>query len=179
MEILLGALLIFAMRVLDVSVGTIRVLFVMRGRKWTAAILGLFEAAIFVAAVSKVVTDLDLGKMVGYAAGYATGVLVGISIEQWIGAGQVVVRIITREHAVALRDRLFAEGFGVTAVRAEGRQREVLLLFIVCHRRRADALMTIADEIDPSAFVTVDEVSEAFGGYMRPMAVRGLGFLKK
>lgn len=179
MEVFLGALFIFMLRVVDVSIGTLRVLFVMRGKKWVAAGLGLFESAILITAMSQVIKNLNTPKIVGYAAGYAAGILVGISIEQWIAAGQVMVRVISKERATALRDRLFAEGFGVTTVRGEGREAEVLVLFIVSQRRRTDAMLKTIRDMDPHAFVTIDAINLAIGGYMRSSAMSSLMSLKK
>lgn len=179
MSILLGALLIFVLRVVDVSIGTLRVLFVMRGKKWIAACLGLCESAIFITAMSKVVRDLTTPKMFGYAAGYAAGILVGISIEQWIAAGQVQVRIVSRANASTLRDRLRDAGFGVTAVRGEGRDDEVLILFVVCLRKRTQAVLDMVKEVDAHAFVTIDAINQAIGGYVRSSALASPMALKK
>ena len=179
MSILLGALFIFSLRVIDVSIGTLRVLYVMRGHKWIAAGLGLVESAIFITAMSQVVANLNAPKMIGYAAGYAAGILVGISIEQWIAAGHVLARIISRSEATVLRDRLFSEGYGVTAVRGEGHEADVQILFIVSPRRRTDALAKTVKSVDPQAFVTIDAISQAIGGYLRPSALAGRLSLKK
>ena len=179
MAILLSALFIFCLRVIDVSIGTLRVLFVMRGSKWAAAALGLVEASIFILAISHVMKDLSGPKMIAYAAGYSCGILVGISIEQWIAAGQVMVRVISKSHAEPLRDRLRAEGFGVTTVRGEGRDHEVMILFIVSARKRTQSLLKIAHEVDPQAFVTIDSISMAIGGYMRQGAMSSAMAVKK
>ena len=179
MAIFLGALFIFCLRVIDVSVGTLRMLFVMRGMKWVAASLGLVESAIFITAMAKVMQDLTAPKMIGYAAGYAGGILVGISIEQWIAAGQVMARVISKSHAEQLRDTLRAAGFGVTAVRGEGRADEVLILFVVCERKRTEPLLRLVREVDKEAFVTIDSISLAIGGYMRQGAMTSALALKK
>jgi len=114
--LLLGALKIFLLRVGDVSIGTVRVLFSMRGKRWVAAGLGLFESGIFVTAIASVFKDLNSNpwKMLGYAAGFAAGTFLGISIEQWIGSGTIMARILTRLAPEALTDVLRAQEFGVT-----------------------------------------------------------------
>jgi uncharacterized protein YebE (UPF0316 family) len=166
MSILLGALLIFSLRVVDVSIGTVRVLFVMRGKKWVAAGLGVLEAGVFITAMTQVFKDMSPPKMVGYAAGYAVGILVGISVEQWIAAGQVMLRVISMTHPHELRDRLRREGFGVTAVRGEGRQAEVLILFVVIQRKHTEKVLELIKSIDVNSFVTIDAITEAIGGYI-------------
>src|SRR5205085_10191130 len=95
--LLLGALEICLLRVSGVSSGTVRVLFSMRGSRWTAAGLGLFESGIFVTAIASVFRHLDnRWNMAGYAVGFAAGTFLGITIEQWLGPGTIMARILTR-----------------------------------------------------------------------------------
>ena len=119
------------------------------------------------------------GAMVGYAAGYAVGILVGISVEQWIAAGQVMLRVISKTHPQVLRDTLRNDGFGVTAVRGEGRQAEVLILFVVIQRKHTDKVLTLIKSVDAAAFVTIDSITEAIGDYIRPWASPSALSMKK
>src|SRR5436305_850946 len=140
--LLLGALKIFALRVLDVSIGTVRVLFAMNGRRWVAAGLGLIESGIFVVAIAGVFSDLhNPWKMAGYAAGFATGTFLGISIEQWIGSGTIMARILSRTATAALSTALRERGFGVTVLSGEGRAGEIHVLLILAPRRRTHELL--------------------------------------
>jgi uncharacterized protein YebE (UPF0316 family) len=168
LESLLGALAIFALRVTDVSLGTIRSLFTIRGYRLVAGCLGIAESGIFIFAISRVIASAgqDTFKMVGYATGFATGTVLGITIERWIGSGTILVRVISPKHAVRLRAMLLNEGFGVTAIRGEGREGEVVVLFIVAPRKRGKIVIQLVKEIDPEAFMTIEPVSQAIGGYM-------------
>ncbi len=70
----LYAAAIFFLRVADMSLDTLRLLFVVRGRRGLAWVLGFFESAIFVVAVSSVITNLGNPlNVIGFAAGFATG----------------------------------------------------------------------------------------------------------
>jgi uncharacterized protein YebE (UPF0316 family) len=110
--------------------------------------------------------------MVGWAAGFATGTVVGISIEQWIASGSILVRCISRNHALRLRELLHSEGFGVTAVQGQGRDGNVLVIFVVAARRRGGELLKIIDAIDPEAFITIEPVSRAIGGWVQLATAR-------
>jgi uncharacterized protein YebE (UPF0316 family) len=167
-ESLLGAALIFCLRIGDVSLGTMRSLFVFRGHRWIAALLGALEAGIFIFAISRVLATAgqDPVRMVGYARGFAAGPLLGMTVERWIASGTVLVRVISPRHAVRLRALLINEGFGVTAVRGEGKDGEVTILFVVAPRRRGKVVIRLVRELDPEVFITIEPVSQAIGGHM-------------
>ncbi|MDQ3030429.1 MAG: DUF5698 domain-containing protein [Actinomycetota bacterium] len=167
MEPILGALLIFGLRICDVSIGTLRSLYVVRGIRRVAVPLAFAESMIWIFAMSKIMGEItaeNYYNMFAYSAGFATGTLLGITIERWIASGWILVRIITKEDALtqAIRGR----DFGVTEVQGEGRFGEQALLFIVAPRRRGNELLELVREIDKSAFVTVDAVNTAMGGYL-------------
>src|SRR5512137_1444260 len=106
-QALLGAGLIFLLRVMDMSLDTLRVLVVMRGRKGIAWILGFFQALIFVLAISSVLKNLDNPlNIIGYAAGFATGNVVGMWIEERLAIGHVKISIVTQRLGAALSDSL-------------------------------------------------------------------------
>jgi uncharacterized protein YebE (UPF0316 family) len=165
MEAILGGLLIFLLRLCDVSLGTLRSLYVVRGDRRWAVPLAFGESLIWVIAISRIMKDVNNAyNILAYAGGYAAGCYMGITIERWIASGWILVRIITKSDALtsAIRER----DFGVTQVKGEGRQGEQMLLFIVAPRRRGDELLTLVNEKDASAFVTVDAVDPALGGYL-------------
>lgn len=170
-NLLLGTLMIFALRVTDVSIGSMRVIYMVRGQRLVAALLGFLESGIFIVAISQVLRPpIEWPKMVGYACGFATGTALGVTVERWIAAGHLMVRIISREKFAELRERLMACGFGVTALNGEGREGQRQILFIVAQRRRGDELLRIVQEIDAQAFVTIDPVSRAIGGHIPHVA---------
>ena len=173
MEQLAGALLIFVLRIGDVSVGTMRMLYAVRGRRSVVAALGLLESGIFIFAISRVFKTIDENpwNMVGYAFGYSAGTFVGMTVEQWIGSGWILARVITRDQPDALLKALREANFGVTAVAGHGgRDTDVLILFVVSARRRAKRLLELIRQIDPDAFVTTDAVNLATGGYVPHVA---------
>jgi uncharacterized protein YebE (UPF0316 family) len=161
------ALGIFAMRICDVSIGTVRVIYTIRGRRAISALLGIIESGIWVFAISRIFKYVsDPITMVGWALGFGLGTVLGITIEKWIATGHILMRIISVEHAAKLRDTLMQEHIGVTALAGEGRNGEVQVLFVVAPRRRGKELLGIVQRIDPDAFVTIDPINQAIGGYM-------------
>ena len=167
MDAILGALLIFGLRICDVSIGTLRSLYVVRGERKVAVPLAFVESLIWIFAMSKIMGQITTGNyynMFAYSAGFATGTLLGITIERWIASGWILVRIITKEDALTLAIR--ERDFGVTEVQGEGRFGEQSLLFIVAPRRRGNELLELVRETDAQAFVTVDAVNTAMGGYL-------------
>lgn len=166
LKIVLIALGIFLLRICDVSIGTVRVIFTIKGYRAVSAILGVVESFIWILAISQVMKYVNHPlSMLGWACGFATGTVVGISLEKWIGTGSVMVRIISRKHAIRLKELLAAEGFGVTALAGHGVGGEVLVLFVVLPRKRERQLVEMVQQIDDEAFMTVESVNQTFGGF--------------
>jgi len=165
------ALLVFSLRLIDVSVGTLRVLFTVRGQALRAAGLGAIEAGVFIFAISRVFKYVDSPlAMAGYALGFAAGTALGITLEKWIAVGLLLVRVISRDMVEQLDQSLRAAGFGVTRFTGEGREGPVAMLFIVTQRKRGDELLGVVRTVDADAFVTVESVNVAVGGYI-PMSL--------
>ena len=156
---LVVCLLIILARLGDVTLGTIRTVAIINGRRGIAWILGFFEVLIWIYAVSAVLQDGIQSPFIAlsYAFGFATGNYLGITVEKWIGQGEQVVRIFTRrgpEMATGLR-RL---GFGVTELAGEGRDGRVDVLFVKARRKDTIRVTTFAREFDEPCFYTVDNI---------------------
>jgi uncharacterized protein YebE (UPF0316 family) len=165
---ILGALGIFALRVGDMSLDTVRVLFVMRGRKKLAWILGFFQSLIFVIAISSVLTHLNNPlNVIGYAAGFATGNVVGILIEERLAIGHILLTIISSTRGASIADHLRSSGFGVTEVGARGKDGAVSVLHCSVMRKDIDNVETIILETDPQAFTTSGDVRSVRRGFWR------------
>jgi uncharacterized protein YebE (UPF0316 family) len=171
MELLLGALLIYCLRIVDVSIGTLRTLYMVRGDRLRAVPLAFCESLVWVIAISKIMAKVNENRwlLLAYAAGFATGTFTGITIERWIASGWILARIVgvAQEHSLAkaIRDA----GFGVTALKADGREREQCILFVVAPRKRGEELLSLIRSVDADAFVTIDSVQTAMGGYLPQM----------
>jgi uncharacterized protein YebE (UPF0316 family) len=163
-----SAVLIFCLRVCDMSLDTLRVLFVMRDRKAIAWVLGFFQAAVFVIAISSVLTHLDNPwNLLGYAAGFATGNVVGMWIEGRLAVGHVQLSIISSRLGTAIADRMRAEGFAVTEIPARGKDGMVTLLSCSVLRKKVPQVRQILNEVDESAFITAEDVRPVRRGFWR------------
>ncbi len=167
MDALISALAIFALRLVDVPISTIRVMLMVRGQRREAAVLAFFESLVWIVAISQVFKRLDSPlNMVAFALGFAAGTSLGMVLEAWLAPGQVLVRAITRERPQELIERLRESGFGVTVVAGEGKVGGVAILFIVAPRRKTGELLEAIRAHDPKAFVTVEGVQRAIGGHL-------------
>lgn len=167
-EAWLGALLIFVLRVGDMSLDTVRVLTVVRGRKGVAWILGFFQSAIFVIAITRVLDNLDNPlNIIGYAAGFATGNVVGMLIEEWMAIGYVNVRIISTRRGAAIAERMRSEGYAVTEIPARGKDGMVTLINSSVMRRNVERVHKMVEEVDPEAFITAEDVRRVRRGFWR------------
>jgi len=163
---LLIAFGIFALRICDVSIGTVRVIFTIKGFRVVSAVLGVVESGVWIFAISRVMKYVeDPVSMIGWACGFAAGTVIGISLEKWIGTGSVIVRIISRNHAIRLKELLASEGYGVTTLAGQGVGGDVLVLFVVTPRKRERNLIQMTRQIDDEAFITVESVNSTFGGF--------------
>src|SRR5690554_4207397 len=110
-----GPLVIFCLRIVDVSLATLRMLLAVRGFKYIAPVIGFFEVMIWVLAVGTVIRHLGSPMhLIGYAGGFATGTLVGLMLEERMAFGMATVRVVSRYGGVELAEALRERGFGVT-----------------------------------------------------------------
>jgi uncharacterized protein YebE (UPF0316 family) len=165
-------LIVFAARVTDVSLGTLRIIFTSRGRRNIAPLLGFVEVFIWIVVVSQVVKNVhSIPAYLGYAAGFAVGTYVGMKIEERLALGTLVIRIILSQGGDALAQRLRAEGYGVTVVNGMGATGEVKLLYTVIQRKNMEKAVQIIKSINPRAFYSVEELRTAESGIF-PLPVR-------
>lgn len=156
------ALLIMLARIGDVSLGTLRTVCVVQGRRKLAISLSFFEVLLWVLVASKVMTNLSQQPIyaLAYALGYSTGCFVGMTIEKRVALGDQVVRVFTH-HGGALAGALRREGFRVTEFEGIGRDGPITLLFLQVSRRQANGLAAKLHALDPSCYYVVDDIRAA------------------
>lgn len=155
-------LIIFFARMMDVTLGTLRIVFVARGRKKIAPLLGFFEVLIWLLAIGQVMQNLNnVVCYLAWAGGFAMGNLAGILIEEKLALGLQVVRIITAGHSGELAQKLHAQGFGVTRVDAHGINGRVDLIFTIIRRKDVNILRSTIRQEDPHAFYSIEDVRSA------------------
>ncbi|HXY31949.1 MAG TPA: DUF2179 domain-containing protein [Gemmatimonadaceae bacterium] len=160
-----GPVIIFFLRICDVSLDTMRVLFTVRGQRAVAAVLGFFQALIWIVAVGNAIKHLDsIWHILAYAAGFGTGTLVGITIERALAYGLTAVRIVSQHGGVEIADALRARGYGVTEMPGYGRDGSVEIVSSVVQRQHLDDIIAIVEQYDPNAFVTSEQPHILRGG---------------
>ena len=152
-------LLIFLARVVDVSINTLRIMFVLNGKKTIAPILGFFEALIWLLAIGQIFQNINNPmSYVAYAGGYAMGTYVGMVIEERLALGRVLVRVITPEPLPELVEYMKEKEFRFTSVGAEGRYGKVILMFTVIKREMLKSFISKLKESHEKAFYTIESV---------------------
>lgn len=152
-------LLIFFARVVDVSLGTMRIIFVSRGIKLLAPFIGFFEVIIWLLAIRIIMQNLNNPICyIAYGAGFGTGNYIGIFLERRMAVGRGILRIITRKDASELIQALRDQGFGVTSLVAEGSEGNVNLIFMVIRRADFRKITELVQKFNPQAFYTLEDV---------------------
>lgn len=152
-------LLIFLARICDVTIGTIRIIFVSKGQKILAPILGFFEVLIWITAMGEIMQNLDRWYYyLFYAAGFATGNYFGIILEEKLAMGYVSLRLITKRTAAELIEVIKSKGYGLTYMPAIGSTGEVHVLFITLKRSELGNLTTLINQLNPTAFYTIEDM---------------------
>jgi uncharacterized protein YebE (UPF0316 family) len=168
-----AALTIFLLRSLDVSLGTIRTVYAVEGRRRLAAAFGFFEAGTFVTAAGIVFTGpLDVAKMVGYAAGFALGTALGVTIVLRLKLGAATVRIISPTGPIGLADALERAGFTLSIFDGEGSGGRIRLILTVVRKRDLERLVGVARPWLDHCFVTVGEEPLHLATYPAAAALR-------
>ena len=158
-SVMILALLIFFARVTDVTIGTMRIIFVSRGFRFIAACAGFFEILVWLFALSQIMTNLDSWvNYVAYASGFAVGNFIGITIEQRLALGYLVVRIFTQRDGTTLDGNLRKANFVVTSVDAEGGRGPVKILFTVVKRSMLPQVVELIKSTNPLGYFTVEDL---------------------
>ena len=151
--------LIFLARILDVSLGTLRIVSISRGDKLAAPILGFVEVLIWLVAITQVMQNLsNFVSYIAWAAGFACGNYIGLKIEEKIAIGQVMIRIITSKLAAKLTDELRNKGFRVTCIDAEGNKGKVNIIFLMVRRKDIELVVDIIRLHNPNAFYSIENI---------------------
>lgn len=151
--------LIFCGRILDVTLGTLRIIFVSKGQKQLAPLIGFFEVFIWVVIISQILSRAnDMVAYLSYAAGYATGNYVGILIEGRIAFGIVVCRIYTNKEPGALVAMLANQGYASTTFEGMGSKMRVWVVEAVIERKDLKTLDRFITTFDENTFYTAEDV---------------------
>ena len=151
--------LIFLARICDVSLGTLRIIFVSKGKKNIAPFLGFFEVFIWIIAVSKIMQNLDnYINYFAYAAGFASGNFIGMIIEEKLAMGFQMIRIFAHIKGPDLVHNLNINGFGATSIEAHGAKEKIHIIYTIIQRHELVEVINIIDKFNPKAFYTIEDI---------------------
>ena len=152
-------LLIILARIIDVSIGTLRIIYLHQGKKILVPLLGFFEILIWLIAMKQIMENLtNILYYLAYAAGFAIGNYIGICIEEKLAMGNYVFRIITSNGSDILSQALEENGFGLTTIPAKGLKGDVKIIYTITKRKNKDKIIEIINDINPQTFYTIDDV---------------------
>jgi len=152
-------LLVFFARVIDVTLGTLRIIFIARGKKYVAPIMGFIEVFIWIAVVAQIVRGVnDVITYLAYAAGFAAGNFVGMYIEDRLAIGTYVIRIIVPDLADELMLYMHEAGYGITSVEGQGAKGPVQLIYTIVKRKDLPCVRKIIHQTHPHAFLSIEDV---------------------
>jgi uncharacterized protein YebE (UPF0316 family) len=152
-------LLIFLARISDQTIGTLRLIFLSKGKKNLAPFLGFFEVIIWLIAVGQIMKHLDnVLCYVAYGGGFAMGNYIGMVVEEKLSIGNVIIRIIPKKDTSLLIAYLRENNYGVTSVEAEGAKGRVNIIFTIIMRKDVEHVISIINRFNPNAFYTIEEV---------------------
>ncbi|MFA9389817.1 MAG: DUF2179 domain-containing protein [Prolixibacteraceae bacterium] len=158
-NLILLPLLIFCARIVDVTIGTFRIVMVAKGKKYIAPLLGFIEVTIWIIAIGKIMQNIDNWvNIIAYASGFATGNYIGLLIEEKVAMGVVKIQIITAKAATELIKRLADAGYGITHHEATGVNGKVSILYSIINRSDVPYVIDIIGANNPHAFYSIEDV---------------------
>lgn len=167
-DVLIGALIIFLLRVVGIAISTLRVLAMMRGKKGAAFVAGFFEVLTYVIAIAEVVNNLDnVWNVLGYCLGFSIGTVAGMILDERTSSGFANVRVISRYKAQSIVEAIHNAGFGATVGWGHGRGGTVGMIVAVVERKAVDKICAIAEQVDPNAFITIEDTRSVRRGYIQ------------
>ena len=164
--------LIFVARIVDVTIGTVRIVMVSKGQKFWAPLLGFFEVLIWLLAISRIFENLDNWVCYfAYGGGFATGNYIGLIVEEKLALGIVKIQIITRKTADKLINKLIDAGYGITHQNAKGGTENVSIIYSIIKRTEVPRMVERIKNYNPNAFYSIEDVRFVNQGIFPPKAV--------
>jgi len=158
-------ILIILARICDVTLGTMRIVFLSRGRRSIAPILGFIEVLIWLLAISQIMRNLSNPiTYLAYATGFASGNYIGLWLEEKLAIGMVAVRVFLKKDSELLVQKLQDAGFGVTRLSGMGTQGAVDIIYTLIQRRSLSQVIDLIHQVNPKTFFAVEEIRSASQG---------------
>jgi len=171
--------LIFLARIVDVSIGTVRIIYLTRSQKILAPLTGFFEALIWLLAIGQIIQNIDnIPAYLAFAGGFAVGNYTGLIIEERLAVGNVIVRVIIQQEAKSFLEHLKMKGYRFTCLHGHGARDNVKVIFTVIKRGDLEEFISLVETFNPKAFYTVEDVRAAReGAHPPPRYQSGMAYI--
>ncbi|MBN1184516.1 MAG: DUF2179 domain-containing protein [Bacteroidales bacterium] len=151
--------MIFAARIVDVTIDTLRIVYITKGNKILAPVLGFFQILIWLIAITRIMKNIDnIACYFAYAAGFAAGNYIGLILEEKFAMGIQMIRIVTQVDASQLINKLHSNGLSTTSVEADSNQGKVHIIFLIVQRTRINSIITLIKLFNPKAFYSIEDI---------------------
>lgn len=168
MSLWLNCLMIFFVRIVDVSLGTVRTVLIIKGRRIIGSIIGLIEVMVWFLVVKNALSteNTSIWIAVAYSTGFALGNYIGSLIEDMLPIGNASIQVITRGIRYDLVEQIRKMGFAVSTVDCKGKDGNNLMLIIEINRKKIDEVKKIVKDNAPDSFVTITDIKQVYNGYV-------------
>ncbi len=151
--------MIFAARIVDVTIDTLRIVYITKGDKILAPVLGFFQILIWLIAITRIMKNIDnVACYFAYASGFAVGNYIGLILEEKFAMGIQMIRIVTQVDASQLINKLHSNGLTTTSVEADSNQGKVHIIFLIVQRTRINSIITLIKLFNPKAFYSIEDI---------------------
>lgn len=152
-------ILIFIARLLDVTFGTIRVISISQGYKYSAVLVGFLEIFVWVIAAQQVLTKMNNYTWIfAYCLGYALGNYVGIVISEKLSIGKVSIRVILKKKINEIKNELIQNNFRITILEGKGAKSKSIVLFTIVKSKEINKVINIINKHNSKAFYSIENV---------------------
>lgn len=171
MELFLLCLKIFTVRIIDVSLGTVRTLITVKGKNFLAALVGFIEVFVWFLVVREAInTDSNsIFIVIAYSGGFATGTFIGGILSDKLIKGNLSVQVITSNKDKKMINNIRKEGYAVSIMNIKGidEENDKYMLFIEINKKSLNHLTNVIKKLDENAFVVVNETKYVQNGYIK------------
>lgn len=168
-------ILIFLSRIADQTIGSLRIIFVSKGYKYIAPVLGFFEVIIWLVVVTQIIKNVDNPvSYIAYGLGFGTGTFIGMKLEEKLSIGKVMLRVIPKMDTKNLIEYMNSENYGITVLDAKGSHGDVKVIMSIMERKDVKELITIINKFNPNAFYTIEDIRAVREGFFPHSRKKGL-----
>lgn len=165
-NIWVGAAILLVLRVINMTLDTLRLRMMARGQKVWTFFFGFVETLIYIYTLSSVIQNLDNWvNIMAYSLGFSIGSLVGMAVDERMAVGYVDIRVISAGRGALLAEQLREHGFAVTEFSGRGRDGTVTMLSVSVKRKDYKNVRALVEELDETAFITTEDLTPVRRGY--------------